>query len=228
MNLEIREVYQIRFWLNKLSPLIWRRFLINPQCTTIADLHHLIQLAMHWEDFHLHEFTIQGKVYGISYEGGICFGDDPHKITLKDLQMQVKERLFYKYNFHIPWEDEIRLEKILPMNLKSIYPVCIGGNNIAPSEDYNSPIDFIEKQPSKFIDGMDSLIEDLITIKKKRGISIDIIRNKITEMADWINKNKFNRKNLNDKLKQYARGTVSLEDLIEEDDYDEEEVVLCE
>lgn len=53
MNLEIREVYQIRFWLNKLSPLIWRRFLINPQCTTIADLHHLIQLTMHWEDFHL-------------------------------------------------------------------------------------------------------------------------------------------------------------------------------
>jgi hypothetical protein len=41
-------------------------------------------------------------------------------------------------------------------------------------------------------------------------------------MADWINKNKFNRKNLNDKLKQYARSTVSLEDLIEE------EVVLCE
>ena len=61
MNLEIREVYHIRFWLNKLSPLIWGRFLINPQCTTIADLHHLIQLAMHWEDFHLHEFTIQGK-----------------------------------------------------------------------------------------------------------------------------------------------------------------------
>jgi hypothetical protein len=56
------------------------------------------------------------------------------------------------------------------MNLKSIYPVCIGGNNIdiAPSEDYNSPIDFIEKQPSKFIDGMDSLIEDLRTIKKKK------------------------------------------------------------
>ncbi len=122
---------------------------------------------MHWEDFHLHEFTIQGKVYGISYEGGICFGDDPHKIMLKDLQMQVKERLFYKYNFHIPWEVEIRLEKILPMNLKRIYPVCIGGNNIAPSEDYNSPIDFIEKQPSKFIDGMDSLIEDLRTIKKE-------------------------------------------------------------
>lgn len=71
------------------------------------------------------------------------------------------------------------------MNLKSIYPVCIGGNNIAPSEYYNSAIDFIEKQPSKFIDGMDSLIEDLRTIKK-RGISIDIIRNKITEMIDWI------------------------------------------
>jgi hypothetical protein len=36
---------------------------------------------MHWEDFHLHEFTIQGKVYGISYEGGICFGG--HKLFAK-------------------------------------------------------------------------------------------------------------------------------------------------
>lgn len=43
------------------------------------------------------------------------------------------------------------------MNLKSIYPVCIGGIIIAPSEVYNSLIDFIEKQPSKFIDVMDSL-----------------------------------------------------------------------
>ena len=25
------EVYQIRFWLTKISPLIWRRFLVNPQ-----------------------------------------------------------------------------------------------------------------------------------------------------------------------------------------------------
>ncbi len=36
-------------------------------------------------------------------------------------------------------------------------------------------------------------------------------------MVDWINKNKFNHKNLKDKLKQYTRGTVSLEDLIEEE-----------
>lgn len=84
MSLE-REVYQIRFWLNQISLLIWRRFLVNPNSTTIADLHYLIQIAMRWQDFHLHEFIIQGKAYGISYVGGICFGDNPHNITLQNL-----------------------------------------------------------------------------------------------------------------------------------------------
>ena len=88
---------------------------------------------MHWQNFHLHEFIIQGKACGIGYVGGICFRDNPHNITLQDLQLRVKERFFYKYNFHIPWEVEIRLEKILPMNLKNIYPICMAGNNIAPS-----------------------------------------------------------------------------------------------
>jgi len=42
-------LYQIRFWITRISPLIWRRFLVNSQSTTIADLHHLIQIAMHGE-----------------------------------------------------------------------------------------------------------------------------------------------------------------------------------
>lgn len=228
MSLEM-EAYQVRFWLTQISPLIWRRFLVNPSSTTIADLHYFIQIAMRWQDFHLHEFIIQGKAYGISYVGGICFGDDPHKITLQDLKLREKERFFYKYNFYIPWKVEIRLEKILPMNLKSIYPKCIAGNNIAPSENYNNFMDFLVKQPTKFIDGMDRLIEDLRKIKKQGGASVEAIKDKIMEISSWINQHKFSRKNLNDKLKQYAKGQFSLEDLIEEeDDYDEEEVALCE
>lgn len=119
----------------------------------------------------------------------------------------------------------------MPIDFKSIYPKCIAGNNIAPSENYNNLIDFLVKQPTKFIDGMDRLIEELRKTKKKRGVSVEAIRDKIIEINSWINQHKFNRKNLNDKLKQYAKGQFSLEDLIEEDDdnyYDDEEEVLCE
>ena len=229
MNLEAQKIYQLRFWLNRISPLIWRRFLVNAKNTSIADLHHLIQLAMHWEDFHLHQFTIQGKTYGISYDGGMCFRDNPYNITLIDLQLREKERFFYQYNFHIPWEVEIRLEKILPIALKRFYPVCIGGSNIAPSENYNNHIDFMANKDTKFIDGKYSLIQDLIKMQKKRRTALAIIKDKIIEIINWVNKCNFNRKNLNDQLKQYAKGLVSLENLIEEGDYDdEEEVILCE
>ena len=223
MSSEGTEIYQLRFWLNKISPLIWRRFLVKSK-SSIADLHHLIQLSLGWDNTHLHQFIIQGKSYGIGYSGGMSFTDDPYNVTLKDLQLRLKERFFYKYNFCIPWELEIRLEKILVVNLKKSYPICIGGNNAAPLEDYDGPVDYIERQPTNFRSGMDTLLSDLSSdLKKaKNGGSLNNgIKNKITELIDWFNQNKFNRKNLNNKLLPYAKGTLDLKDILEE------EVFLC-
>ena len=50
--------------------MIWRRLLVRSD-STIADLHHTLQLAMGWEDVHLHQFIIRGKRYGISWLGSI-------------------------------------------------------------------------------------------------------------------------------------------------------------
>jgi hypothetical protein len=33
MGSEMQEIYQLRFWLAKISPLIWRRFLVNATST---------------------------------------------------------------------------------------------------------------------------------------------------------------------------------------------------
>src|SRR5262245_39998812 len=37
----------------------------------------ILQLAMGWTDSHLHRFLIHGKEYGIAYDGGMGFDDDP-------------------------------------------------------------------------------------------------------------------------------------------------------
>ena len=224
MDLDESEIYQLRFWLNKVSPFIWRRFLVKSK-SSVADLHHLIQVSMGFDNTHLHQFIIQGKFYGISYIGGMSFTDDPYAITLKDLQLRIKERFFYKYNFHITWEIEIRLEKILPNNLKKAYPICIGGNNAAPLENYDGPIDFMERQPTNFITSMDALLNHLgneIIKAKTEGVVNTSIKNKAIELIDLVNTNRFNRKNLNNKLLAYIKGTLNLEDLIEN-----EEVFLC-
>ena len=72
-------VYQLKVALRGISPLIWRRLLVHAD-TSIADLHLILQLAMGWTNSHLHRFLIHGKEYGIAYEGGIGFADDPKLI----------------------------------------------------------------------------------------------------------------------------------------------------
>jgi hypothetical protein len=53
-------IYHLRVVLRRISPLIWRRLLVRGD-STIADLHHLLQIAFGWSDAHLHRFVIHGK-----------------------------------------------------------------------------------------------------------------------------------------------------------------------
>ena len=43
------EIYQLKIALIGISPLIWRRLLVH-SASSIAELHHIIQIAMGWED----------------------------------------------------------------------------------------------------------------------------------------------------------------------------------
>ena len=135
-------VYQLRVWLREISPAIWRRLLVRSD-STIADLHYTMQIAMGWTDFHLHQFIIHGKRYGVSRVGGIWFADDPRQVCLGDLQLREKGRFLYEYDFGDLWQHEIRVEKKLPIDPKKIYPVCIGGARATPPEDCGGPWAFM-------------------------------------------------------------------------------------
>ena len=50
--------------------------------STIADLHHALQIAFGWTDTHLHRFVIHGKDYGIARRGGLSFADDRPQIFM--------------------------------------------------------------------------------------------------------------------------------------------------
>ncbi|NTV64733.1 MAG: plasmid pRiA4b ORF-3 family protein, partial [Oscillochloris sp.] len=94
----ILTVYQLKVSLRGISPMIWRRLLVS-STTTIAHLHGILQVAMGWEDVHLHRFRVHGKDYGIYREGGIGFVDDPSQVTLADLKLRAHERFVYEYDF---------------------------------------------------------------------------------------------------------------------------------
>ncbi|MFT5082722.1 MAG: hypothetical protein ACI9Y1_000752 [Lentisphaeria bacterium] len=118
-------VYSIKIALRGISPMIWRRLRLLGS-TSIADLHYIIQIAMGWDNECLHCFHIYGKDYGIAYEGGMSFCDNPHYVKLDDFTFDIGGRFTYCYNFYNHWLCDIRIEDI-QLNNESTTPFYTGG-----------------------------------------------------------------------------------------------------
>jgi len=115
-------IYQLNIVLREVKPTVWRRVLVRSD-TSIALLHQVVQVAMGWEDAHLHKFRIHGRDYGTSYEGGIVFGTDPQEIRLDGFKLRVGKRFRYEYDFGDFWEHDLRLERVLSLDPKKKCPV---------------------------------------------------------------------------------------------------------
>ncbi len=48
---KVIEVYQLRIWIWRISPQIWRRLLVRSD-STIAELHDILQIVFGWRDCH--------------------------------------------------------------------------------------------------------------------------------------------------------------------------------
>ncbi|MDT8843942.1 IS1096 element passenger TnpR family protein [Paraburkholderia fungorum] len=67
---EVPFVLQLRIGLRGVSPPVWRHLLIPGQ-VTIAQLHHVMLLAMGRNDEHLRQFVIRGWHYGGHRDGAL-------------------------------------------------------------------------------------------------------------------------------------------------------------
>lgn len=134
MAKNLREVYQLKINLVGAKPPIWRRVLVSNK-TDLAELHHIIQIAMGWEDYHLHEFIVGRTRYGVSDPE---FGEDVMSETgarLDTLLKKDNDDMFYTYDFGDGWEHKIALEKILPYQADLKLPLCVTGKCCCPPED---------------------------------------------------------------------------------------------
>ena len=141
-------VYQFKVILRDVHPAVWRRVLVRDE-TTIRTLHETVQLVMGWANCHLHQFIIRGKEYGVAYEGGISFADNPDKVRLSDFRFKPHEEFEYVYDFGDNWEHDIRVEKILALNPARAYPVCIGGAQPCPPEDSGGPWCYMSRRRTR-------------------------------------------------------------------------------
>ena len=160
-------VYQLKIVLRGCSPLIWRRLLVLSD-TTIAQLHTIVQIAMGWEDVHLHRFRVHGKEYGIYREGGIWFDDNPFQIALSAFELRPGERFVYEYDMGDFWQHDIRLEQVLLRDPRKTYPVCIAGSGDCPPEDCGGPpgYEHLLAERSSWA-AMEQIHEDLLLVVER-------------------------------------------------------------
>jgi hypothetical protein len=119
------KTYSIKVALHGVTPMIWRRLRVHGN-TSLADLHHIIQIAMGWDDDYSHCFHIYGEDYGIYRPGGMEFTHNASQIFVDDFAFDAGDRFTYTYNFMAYWLCDIRIEAI--ESLSRTAPRCFDGS----------------------------------------------------------------------------------------------------
>ena len=195
-------VYQLKVALIGISPMIWRRFLVNGD-STITDLHYILQLVMGWNDCHLNRFVIHGKQYGVWQPGGMSFSDDPDAVRLSKLGLREREKFRYEYDFTDRWHHQLRVEAIQYPESPLATPVCIAGKRSAPPEDCGGPWGYLAKrQHYSYGHG----IEVLADIHERGTEAVSERYDEIQLLMQWLSLEKFDCDAVNRRLQQYAAG----------------------
>jgi hypothetical protein len=120
------EIYQLKVTLLDTNPPIWRRLLV-PSELTLAQLHDVLQVAMGWQDGHLHQFSARGRRFGPPDPADQFMADDledERRLRVFSLFGRTGAKAVYTYDFGDTWEHSIVLEKRLPAapNIPQYFP----------------------------------------------------------------------------------------------------------
>lgn len=140
-------LYQFKITLLDIKPAIWRR--IQVRDCTLVDLHEYIQMAFGWENYHLHQFEIDGERYSQPTPDGDDFDldfKDESDVLLSKLipKSGRKSRWIYEYDFGDDWRHEVLFEGYPPAESKVKYPLCVEGARACPPEDVGGPWGYAE------------------------------------------------------------------------------------
>ncbi|HEU5380417.1 MAG TPA: plasmid pRiA4b ORF-3 family protein [Ktedonobacteraceae bacterium] len=194
------EVYQLRIWIRRISPQIWRRLLVRSD-STITQLHDTLQIAFGWMDEHLNQFLIRGKPYGVWQPGGMGFDANPHHVQLRDFHFRSKETFVYEYDLTDWWQHEIRLEQILPLDPKKLYPICTAGKRRGPIEDCGGPWAFMELQDNY---PLWEVLPQFAQFLLDHQDNLDDYQDELRRQAYWVVRENFDRQAVNRRLAEYA------------------------
>lgn len=138
-------IYRLHVSLLDIAPPIWRRIEVSSE-TSLAQLHKVLQTAMGWQDYHLHEFEIGGQRYGVPDEDYDSPGEISRDSTVKLSKALPRKgaSLLYTYDFGDGWAHSIVLEEITPAEPDTKYPRVIDGARCCPPEDSGGPYGYAD------------------------------------------------------------------------------------
>jgi hypothetical protein len=130
------EIATVRIELRHTRPPIWRK-VEAPTSITLTDLHAIVQAAMGWFDYHLWEFAVRGRTYGLPMDDD--WGTEPRqeaaKVRLREVLSPGKTVIDYMYDFGDSWEHRITVTDVRPGEPGVAYTRYIAGKLNGPPED---------------------------------------------------------------------------------------------
>lgn len=144
-------LFQFKITLRDLVPAVWRR--IQVRDCTLGELHVHIQAAMGWENYHLHDFRIDGKRYEMPAPDDLAMpfffeNDtiDENTVRLTQLipEKASRVRWLYVYDFGDNWEHEVVFEGYPEIDQQKKYPLCLDGRRACPPEDIGGTWGYVD------------------------------------------------------------------------------------
>ncbi len=131
-------VHELRVTLLDVSPPVWRRLRV-PSAITLSALHRVLQVALGWQDAHLHEWRIGERTFGLSDEPS--WGEeleDESSAILGDLAPP-DSVVHYDYDFGDGWEHLVEVVAVKAFDPGEPPIAVLDGARAAPPEDCGGP-----------------------------------------------------------------------------------------
>jgi hypothetical protein len=136
--------YRIRIELMHIQPAVWREVRV-PANLSLGGLHQVIQAAMGWLDYHLHEFIAGEHRYGEpDAEWAEADLSDEKEYQISNLLRRSGDRIEYVYDFGDHWQHLVTLLAVDPPGAHDHRLLCLDGAGECPPEDVGGVSGYME------------------------------------------------------------------------------------
>ena len=135
---------QLKITLDNVEPPVWRRLVVRDDLSFLQ-LHKIIQAAMGWQDYHMHQFELASPrlFIGTQSKDDFLFGESPRMLPERTTRLAdvlgKKRKLHYWYDFGDDWWHTIAIEKRLPAESDAPAAELLAGEGACPPEDCGGP-----------------------------------------------------------------------------------------